>query len=150
MTQDEEFMLLALEEALAALDEGEAPVGAVVVRNGEAISRAHNTRERDRSALGHAELAAIERACRALGGWRLCGCTLYVTLEPCPMCAGAVINSRIARLVYGASDPKAGCAHSVVDLFELPFNHRPVVKGGVLADRCAEPLSRFFDSLRAK
>ena len=149
MTRDEKFMRLALAEAEAALREGETPVGAVIVRGEEVIASAHNTRERDKNALRHAEISAIESACAALGGWRLAGCELYVTLEPCPMCAGAIINSRIQRLVYGASDPKAGCAHSVIDLFELPFNHRPVVKSGVLAGESAELLSRFFASLRA-
>lgn len=148
MTRDEQYMRLALTEAEAALAEGETPVGAVVVRGDEVIASAHNTRERDKSALRHAEITAIERACAALGGWRLAGCELYVTLEPCPMCAGAVINSRISRLVYGASDAKAGCAHSVIDLFELPFNHKPVVKSGVLATESAALLSEFFAALR--
>ena len=148
MNRDEQYMRLALAEAEAALREGETPVGAVIVCGDEVIASAHNTRERDKNALRHAEISAIERACAALGGWRLAGCELYVTLEPCPMCAGAVINSRLSRLVYGASDAKAGCAHSVIDLFELPFNHKPVIKSGVLAKESAELLSRFFASLR--
>ncbi len=148
MNRDEQYMRLALAEAEAALREGETPVGAVIVCGDEFIASAHNTRERDKNALRHAEISAIERACAALGGWRLAGCELYVTLEPCPMCAGAVINSRLSRLVYGASDAKAGCAHSVIDLFELPFNHKPVIKSGVLAKESAELLSQFFASLR--
>lgn len=150
MTRDEQFMSLALAEAELALTEGETPVGAVIVRRGEVVASARNSRERDKNALRHAELTAIDAACAALGGWRLADCELYVTLEPCPMCAGGIINSRIARVVYGASDPKAGCAHSVIDLFELPFNHKPIVKGGVLAPECGELLSRFFADLRSR
>lgn len=141
-------MRLALESAREALSLGEVPIGAVVVRGDEVISRSFNTRETQKNALHHAELLAIDAACKVLGGWRLSECELYVTLEPCPMCAGAVINSRIARVVYGASDPKAGCAHSVIDLFALEFNHRPIVRGGVLESECSELLSKFFHTLR--
>lgn len=148
--RDERFMRMALEEAQKALALGEIPVGAVIVKGDEVIAAAHNTRESEKNALGHAELTAISKACEVLGGWRLQGCELFVTLEPCPMCAGAIINSRIKRVVYGASDAKAGCAHSVIDLFELPFNHHPTVKSGVLEGDCAEILSTFFGSLRKK
>ncbi|MBO4413143.1 MAG: tRNA adenosine(34) deaminase TadA [Clostridia bacterium] len=147
---DEEYMRAALCEARIAADEGETPVGAVIVRNGEIIASAHNTRERSKNALHHAEMLCIDEACRRLGGWRLPGCTLYVTLEPCPMCAGAVINSRIVRVVFGAPDAKAGSFGSVTDLSSLPYNHRPEIKGGVLADECAGILSDFFTDLRAK
>lgn len=143
-------MALALEQARAALAEGEIPVGAVIVKDGELLCSARNARERGKSALAHAELLAIEEACRILDGWRLAGCELFVTLEPCPMCAGAIINSRLERLVYGASDSKAGCVHSLISLFELPFNHRPIVKSGVLEAECGELLSSFFKTLRGK
>ena len=145
-----EPMLRALELAREAGDEGEVPVGAVVVYQGKIISEGRNRRERDKNALCHAELEAIDGACRALGGWRLWQCELFVTLEPCPMCAGAIVNSRIKRVVYGAKDGKAGCCGSVVDLFGLPFNHRPVVEGGLLADESAALLAEFFAALREK
>ena len=122
---DQELMGAALREARIAADLGEVPVGAVVARRGEIVAAAHNTRETQRNALHHAELLAIDAACKALGGWRLWECELFVTLEPCPMCAGAIVNSRIRRVVYGAPDPKAGCCGSVTDLFALPFNHHP-------------------------
>lgn len=150
MTRDERFMQAAIEQARLAASIGETPVGAVVVRAGEIIAAGYNRRESDRNALRHAELIAIDNACRALGGWRLIGCELYVTLEPCPMCAGGIINSRIERVVYGAADPKAGCAGSVCDLFSLPFNHMPKVERGVLQQECAALLSDFFRSLRAQ
>jgi len=147
---DDYYMGLALEQARLAFKEGEAPIGAVIVRDGQVIASARNAREGDRNALRHAELTAIDRACAALGGWRLTGCQLYVTLEPCPMCAGAIINSRIVRVVYGARDPKAGCAGSVCDLFSMPFNHRPVVVGGVREEACSAILSSFFGQLRQR
>ncbi len=150
MWDDERYMRLALEQASLAARMGEAPIGAVIVRRGEVIAAAHNTRETEKNALHHAELIAIDRACRALGGWRLPESTLYVTLEPCPMCAGAVINSRVARVVFGAYDPKAGCCGSVCDLFGMPFNHRPMVTGGVLEAECGALLRDFFASLREK
>ncbi len=127
---DSELMGLALEEARKAAALGEVPVGAVVARNGEVVAAAHNTRETEKNALHHAELLAIDAACKKLGGWRLWECELFVTLEPCPMCAGAIINSRIRRVVYGAADTKAGCCGSVTDLFAMPFNHHPVVEQG--------------------
>ncbi len=150
MTQDEKFMLEAIDEAKKALALGEVPVGAVIVRNGTIIGRGYNRRETDKNAAGHAEMAAVEEACKNTGGWRLWNCCLYVTLEPCPMCAGAVINSRIDRVVFGAYDKKAGSCSSVIDLFALPFNHRPASTGGVLGEECAKLLSDFFVSKRTK
>ena len=128
---DEAFMREALELAKEAAAEGEVPVGCVIVRNGEIVGRGRNRRETHKTALGHAELEAISDACKNLGGWRLWECTLYVTLEPCPMCAGAIINARIPRVVYGASDKKCGATGSVCDLFSMEFNHHPVVEKGV-------------------
>ena len=147
---DEELMGAALAEARIAADLGEVPVGAVVARRGEIVSAAHNTRETQRNALHHAELLAIDAACKALGGWRLWECELFVTLEPCPMCAGAIVNSRIRRVVYGAPDPKAGCCGSVTDLFALPFNHHPVVEQGLGAEEASALLAEFFNRLRAQ
>lgn len=147
---DERYMRLALVEAKRAAELGEAPIGAIIVCRGEVVAAAHNTRECEKNALHHAELLAIDRACAALGGWRLPDATLYVTLEPCPMCAGAIINSRIERVVFGAFDPKAGCCGSVCDLFALPFNHRPAVTAGVLEAECAGLLSDFFAKLRER
>ncbi len=125
---DEELMRAALDEAKIAADLGEVPVGAVVAKDGEIVARAHNLRESGKNATYHAELMAIDAACKALGGWRLWQCELFVTLEPCPMCSGAIINSRLKRVVYGARDPKAGCCGSLTDLFALPFNHHPVIR----------------------
>lgn len=145
---DERFMREAIALAREAAAAGEVPVGAVVVRGEEIVGRGRNRREADRTALAHAELEAIADACRTLGGWRLWQCTLYVTLEPCPMCAGAVVNARLPRLVYGAADPKAGSCGSLVDLFSFPYNHHPAVTSGVLADECAQLLRDFFRALR--
>ena len=147
---DEELMGAALAEARIAADLGEVPVGAVVARRGEIVAAAHNTRETQRNALHHAELLAIDAACKALGGWRLWECELFVTLEPCPMCAGAIVNSRIKRVVYGAPDPKAGCCGSVTDLFALPFNHHPVVEQGLRAEEASALLAEFFARLRTR
>ena len=147
---DRQYMALALEEAKAAAALGETPIGAVLVWEGEVVARTGNRREIDRLATAHAEILAIQEACKALGGCRLHKGTLYVTLEPCPMCAGAIINARIPRVVYGASDPKAGCCGSLTDLFAVPFNHHPEVVGGVLADECSVLLQDFFRSLRKK
>ena len=144
----EDFMRRALALAKRAAAEGETPVGAVVTRKGEIVGEGRNRRERGKNALLHAEIEAIGAACKALGGWRLWECELYVTLEPCPMCAGAIINARIPRVVYGARDPKNGCCGSVVDLFALPFNHRPTVEGGLLEAECAAVLTEFFRELR--
>ena len=140
----------ALKLAEKAADLGEAPIGCVIVMDDEIIGRGYNLRERDGNALAHAELAAIEEACRHVGGWRLCGCELFVTLEPCPMCAGACINSRIDRVVFGARDEKAGSLGTVINLFELPYNHLPELCGGVLEEDCSKILSRFFADLRIK
>jgi len=143
-------MLAALFLARKSADEGEVPVGAVVVRNGEIVGEGRNRRERDKNALAHAEIEAIEAACRKLNGWRLWECDLFVTLEPCPMCAGAVINSRIKRLIFGAYDEKSGSCGSVINLFDLPYNHRPDVTGGFMGDECAAELTEFFAKLRNK
>ena len=148
--KEEVYMRLALELAAEAAEEGEVPVGAVIVREGAVVGVGRNRRERARNALAHAEIEAIADACRRLGGWRLFGSTLYVTLEPCPMCAGAIINARIDRVVFGARDPKAGSCGSVTDLFSLPYNHRPAVQGGLLEEECGRVLSDFFRSLRDK
>ena len=129
---------------------GEVPVGAVVARNGQIVAAAHNTRETEKNALHHAELLAIDAACKALGGWRLWECELFVTLEPCPMCAGAILNSRIRRVVYGAADAKAGCCGSVTDLFALPFNHHPMVEQGLRAEEAGALLQAFFKDLRVR
>jgi tRNA(adenine34) deaminase len=147
---DHELMGLALEQAAQAAALGEVPIGAVVARRGEVIAAAHNTRETEKNALHHAELLAIDAACRALGGWRLWECELFVTLEPCPMCSGGIINSRIRRVVYGAADPKAGCCGSVTDLFAMPFNHHPAVESGLRADEAQALLQAFFARLRAE
>ena len=147
---DERYMRLALEAARESAAAGDVPVGAVMVRDGEVIAAEGNARERERVATAHAECRAIEAACRALGGWHLTRCTLYVTLEPCPMCAGAIVNSRVDRVVFGASDPKAGAFGSVVDLCALPLNHRPEVTRGVLAAECAAELSEFFAAKRKR
>ena len=144
------FMQRALELARESSEEGEVPVGAVVVRNGEIVGVGRNRRETGKNALAHAEIEAIDSACRALGGWRLWECELYVTLEPCPMCAGAIINSRIRRVVFGAFDKKAGSCGSVTNLFELPYNHSPQLVGGFMDGECSTQLSEFFTALRAK
>ncbi len=147
---DEDYMREALALAREAAAEGEVPVGCVIVHGDNIVGRGRNRRETDRSALAHAELEAISQACATLGGWRLWQATLYVTLEPCPMCAGAIINARIPRVVFGAHDPKAGSAGSVVDLFALPYNHRPEVVSGILEEACAEILRGFFRTLRTR
>lgn len=145
---DEQFMRQALVLADEASAEGEVPVGAVIVKDGAVIATGRNRREIGKQALAHAEIEAIAGACEALGGWRLSGCTLYVTLEPCPMCAGAAINARIDRVVYGAADPKAGSCGSLTNLFALPYNHQPQLMSGVLEDECSAALREFFRSLR--
>lgn len=147
----EKYMKTALALANEAYRHGEVPIGAVVVRHstGEIIGRGCNRRETDKNALAHAEIIAINEACKTLGGWRLPDCDIYVTLEPCPMCCGAIINSRISRVIYGAVDPKAGSAHSVINLFGLEYNHRPEVTGGIMEKDCADLLSSFFKNLRS-
>ena len=152
MSRDIEFMKRALDQAERAAAIGEIPVGAVIVENksGRIIAEAHNLRETNKSATAHAEVLAIEEACRILGGWRLCGCTLYVTLEPCPMCAGAIVNSRIDRVVWGADDMLAGCCGSVINFNSYPFNHAFETSSGVCAEESQLLLSTFFESRRTK
>ena len=145
---DTEFMDAAIELAKEAAAEGEVPVGCVIVRNGQIVGRGRNRRERGKTALGHGEIEAIGEACRNLGGWRLWECTLYVTLEPCPMCAGAIINARIPRVVFGASDAKCGACGSVCDLFAMEFNHHPAVEKGIREAECSTLLTEFFQNLR--
>lgn len=142
------FMDIAIDEALKAKEENEVPVGAVIVKDGKIISRAHNLTRKEKCALAHAECLAIKKATEILGCERLTGCELYVTLEPCPMCAGAIINSRIDTLIFGAYDKKAGSADSVINLFNYPYNHKPTVYGGIKEKNCAEILSGFFEDLR--
>lgn len=145
---DEEYMREALTLAKEAAAAGEVPVGCVITDGEKIVGRGRNRREGGKNALYHAELEAIDEACRTLGGWRLWRCAMYVTLEPCPMCAGAVINARLARLVYGAKDSKAGSGGTLTDLFALPYNHRPQVTRGVLEEECGAVLQDFFRSLR--
>ena len=148
---DRRFMRLAIEEARKAEALGEVPIGAVIVKDGEVIARAHNLRETSQNAVTHAELSAIQDACKEIGSWRLEETTLYVTLEPCPMCSGAILQSRIPRVVYGARDPKGGCVDSLYRLLNDPrFNHECEVTEGVLADECGDMLTSFFRSLREK
>ena len=143
------FMKQAIREARKAMEVDEVPIGAVVVMGGRVIARAHNLRETLQDATAHAELLAIRKACEVLGTWRLIGCTLYVTLEPCPMCAGAIILSRVDRVVFGAKDPKGGACGSLINLpADERFNHRPEVVAGVLADECGDILKKFFRSKR--
>lgn len=145
---DIRFMREAIAEAELARREDEVPVGAVAVRDGVIIARAHNTREGTRCATHHAEILAIEAACRALGGWRLTGVTLYVTMEPCVMCAGAAVNARIERIVYGTADKRFGALGSVTDIHALPLNHTFEVTGGVLGDETRELLTSYFRNKR--
>ena len=150
MQTDEFFMREAIRLAELARGIDEVPVGALIVRDGEIISTAYNTRESSKCATHHAEILAIEEACRRLGGWRLPGVTLYVTMEPCAMCAGAIINARIDRVFFGASDPKSGSAVSVQKMFEYPYNYRPEVASGVMEEECSGILTRFFKELRER
>jgi len=145
---DSFYMAQALNLAREAGAEGEVPVGCVIVRGEEIVGRGRNRREGDQSALAHAELEAIRQANQALGGWRLWECTLYVTLEPCPMCAGAIINARIPRVVYGASDSKFGACRSVCSLFDMAFNHHPTVEAGVMEQQAQALMQDFFRNLR--
>ena len=145
---DERFMEEALALAREAFADGEVPVGCVITKGDQIVGRGRNRREKGKSALAHAELEAIDEACRTLGGWRLWECTLYVTLEPCPMCAGAIINARIPRVVYGARDAKCGAVRSVCSLFSMAFNHHPQVEQGILEQPCAALLTDFFQKLR--
>ena len=142
------FMQEALALAREAAQAGEVPVGCVITRGDEIVGRGRNRRESDKNALAHAEIEAINDACRTLGGWRLWECTLYVTLEPCPMCAGAIINARIPRVVYGASDSKFGACRSVCSLFSMAFNHHPEVESGILEEEVIALMQEFFRKLR--
>lgn len=151
MTNDEFYMKCAIEEAKKAGQLGEVPIGAVIVKDNEIIARAHNLREILQQPTAHAEHLAIERAAEVVGSWRLEDCTLYVTLEPCVMCAGTIVMSRIPRVVYGAMDPKRGCSGSLMDLLQQPqFNHRAIVEHGVLEETCGNLLRHFFRDLRDK
>lgn len=149
MSNDEYYMKLAIEEAKKAERIGEVPIGAIIVQGGRVIARAHNLRETEQRAIAHAEVLAIDEACRVTGSWRLERAVLYVTLEPCAMCAGAIVLSRIERVVFGASDPKGGCAGTLMNLLqESRFNHQAEVASGVLAEECGALLSGFFRRLR--
>ncbi len=149
MTENE-IMLRAIELAKKAAELDEVPVGAVVVKDGEIVGEGFNRRETGKNALAHAELEAIDNACKRLGGWRLHQCELYVTLEPCPMCTGAIINSRIKKVVFGASDYKAGSMGSVINLCNLPYNHKPEIQGGFMQEECSSLLTKFFANLRER
>lgn len=149
-TEQENFMAQALALAAEAAAAGEVPVGCVIVRDGEIVGRGRNRREEKQATASHAEMEAIAQANEHLGTWRLDDCELYVTLEPCPMCSGGIINARVAQVYYGARDAKAGCCGSVLNLFEEPFNHRPQITGGVLEEECGALLREFFHNLRKK
>ena len=148
--EDLELMAAAMALAREAAADGEVPVGCVITRNGEIVGRGRNRREAGKNALAHAEIEAIHDACRNLGGWRLWECTLYVTLEPCPMCAGAIVNARIKRVVFGASDKKCGACGSVCNLFSMAFNHHPTVETGIREEESAALLAEFFQNLRVE
>ena len=148
---DYHFMNEAIKEAIKAMDIGEVPIGAVVVKDNNIIARAHNLRETLKDPTAHAEILAIKEASNVLGGWRLIGCTLYITLEPCQMCSGAIIQSRIEQVVYGTKDPKAGCAGSICNLLQDErFNHQVKITRGILENEAAELLKNFFQELRNK
>ena len=147
---DQEYMDEALALAGEAAKEGEVPVGCVIVCHDRIVGRGRNRRETKKNALGHAEIEAIDQACKTLGGWRLWECTLYVTMEPCPMCAGAIVNARIPRVVYGASDKKCGACGSVCNLFSMEFNHHPTVETGIREEESAALLAEFFQNLRVE
>lgn len=151
MTKDEQFMQEAISEALKAEQIGEVPIGAIIVVDDQIVSRAHNLRESEQRSIAHAELLAIDEACKATGSWRLEDAVLYVTLEPCPMCAGAIVLSRLKKVVFGAYDPKGGCAGTLMNLLDDErFNHQSEVIGGVLENECGELLSQFFRNLRQR
>jgi len=151
LSTDEKFMKKALDQARRAAAQGEIPIGCVIVREGKIIARGYNQRLSKHSTLAHAEITAIDRASRKLGDWRLEGCTMYVTLEPCQMCAGALVQSRIDRVVIGTMNPKAGCAGSLLNILQMPqFNHQVEITRGVLEAECSEMLSSFFADLRVR
>lgn len=146
---DEKYMKEAIRQAKKAESIDEVPIGAVIVHDDKIIARAHNLRESKQNAINHAEVIAIQKACKKIGSWRLEDCVLYVTLEPCPMCAGAILQSRISRVVYGASDPKGGCIESCMKMYEIKgFNHYPKVTSGVLKEECSELLKNYFRKKR--
>ena len=145
---EEKYMKEALKQAKKAYALGEVPIGCVIVHEGKIIGRGYNRRNTDKNTLAHAEITAINKASKVIGDWRLEECTLYVTLEPCQMCAGAIVNARIPAVYYGAKDDKAGCCGSVLNLFEERYGHHPAIYGGVLADDCADVLRAFFSGLR--
>ena len=149
---DEAYMQIALELARQAYEINEVPVGAIVVKKstGKIIGKGYNRREIDKNPLAHAEIAAIKQAAETLGGWRLLDCDIYVTLEPCPMCCGAIINSRIERVIFGAFDSKSGSVESIINMFDLPFNHKPKIVSGIMRKECSEILSDFFKELRKR
>lgn len=148
--EDIKFMKLAIKQAKRAAEKNEVPVGAVIVKDGKVLSRGKNERETKKSPLAHAEILAIGRASKKLGGWRLPGCTLYVTLEPCPMCAGAILNSRIERVVFGAYEKKGGALGSACDVNGLGLNHRAEIEGGVMEEECSDLIKAFFRRRRAE
>lgn len=148
MNRINEFMLAAYEMAKQAYDDGEVPVGTVIVRENEIVAKGRNRREKSKNALLHAEIDAIYNACIALGGWRLWNCEMYVTLEPCPMCAGAIINAHIPKVFFGAYDFKNGSCGTITNLFEMPYNFKPECVGGIMADECSALLKDFFKKLR--
>lgn len=146
---EKKFMTAAIREAMKAAAEDEVPIGVVIVKDGKIIARGHNTRQKTQNAVNHAEIIAIQKACKKVGSWRLEDCDLYATLEPCPMCAGACINARIANVYFGAYDPKAGCCGTLYNLTaDRRFNHRPAVEGGIMEQECAKLLSDFFKNKR--
>lgn len=142
------FMQAALEMAIEAYNDGEVPVGAVIVRDNIIVAKGRNRREKEKNALLHAEIDAINNACNTLGGWRLWNCEIYVTLEPCPMCAGAIINAHIPKVYFGAYDFKNGSCGTITNLFEMPYNFKPECTGGIMADECSGLLKSFFKKLR--
>ncbi|MGO4111516.1 tRNA adenosine(34) deaminase TadA [Paenibacillus sp. YAF4_2] len=149
--EDQAWMQLAIEEANKAEQIGEVPIGAILVKDGEVVGKGYNLREINHDPTAHAEMVAIREACERLGAWRLLDCTLYVTLEPCPMCAGAIVQSRVKRVVFGTGDPKAGCAGTLMNLLQEPrFNHETEVTSGILQAECAALLTNFFRNLRNK
>ena len=148
MDTDTTFMRAAIKQAQKAYEKNEVPIGCVIVHDGKIIARGYNRRNTDKSTLAHAEITAIRKAAKKLGDWRLEDCTLYVTLEPCPMCAGAIVNSRIERVVFGAYDKRAGAFGSVLDLNAYPLNHKPEIVGGVMEEECRTMLQEFFKKKR--
>ena len=151
MTQDEKYMKEALKQAKKAYELGEVPIGCVIVYQGKIVGRGYNRRNTDKNTLAHADITAINKASTKIGDWRLEGCTLYVTLEPCQMCAGAIVQARITEVVLGSMNPKAGCGGSILNILEMPeFNHQVQVKRGVLAEECTHMLTTFFKELRIR